>query len=934
MKKITFTLLANLFTLILFAQKFTVTGVVVDSDGKPLESAACVLLNSSDSSLINFSRSNTEGVFKLKNIPVGTAYTLRVTYVGYEPFLQDIPKDFKAETLDAGAIRMVSLSKMLDAAVVTGQRNAVTFKNDTTEFDAAAFRVQPNATGEDLLKKLPGVEVDKDGNVKAQGEQVKQILVNGKKFFSNDPKIATQNIPAGAIKKVQVFDKKSDQAEFSGVDDGQRDKTINFELKDEYSKGTFGNITAGAGTDERYTLKGGINKFSKGQQLSVLGLGNNINKQGFSFEDYSSYTGMSQRMAGGGAVRVEISGDNSSVPLDFGRNSGFTTTWAGGVNFNKQLSPKTEINTNYFYNNSDKNFDKTTDRQNFLPNRTYNTNSRSNSNSLNDNHRLNLVLDHKLDSFNTLKLTSSFSITTNKSTSESQTSTSNADKLLENFGNRLNFTEGSGMNLNNSLLWRHRFQKKGRTLTANFNYNQGQSKQNNDLNAVNDFYDTDTGTSNLIRRDSTVQTDDRVNDRNTYGTSLTYTEPIAKRTFLEFTYSYRKTNNDADRKVDTIRNGEHYFNSTLSNVFNNDFIYHRGGINLRYTKKEINFSTGVQYQESLLRGLNVTKNTETKPNPFRNFLPTARFSYEFTSSQRIGLDYDTDVREPSIDQLQPISDNSDPLNIYQGNPALNPEYNHRLRLRYNNFNQANMHSFFSNINFNYTLDKIVNEQVVTRNFVRITRPVNVKDAFSTNGFVGYNFPINPKLRFSFNDNTSFNRGISLVNQAENITKRLTSTNNVRLDYRLLDSFDFSIGARVSYNNTAYSLQKSLNRTYFTHEYEASFNITLPWNLRLVSDFNYQFYTGQDFGANQSIPIWNAAISKLLFKNKKGELKLAVLDILNKNTGFTRTTDANYIQDEFTASLRRYAMLSFTYAINPLMGGGGRGGPRMMMRMGN
>ena len=934
MKKITFTLLANLFTLILFAQKFTVTGVVVDSDGKPLESAACVLLNSSDSSLINFSRSNTEGVFKLKNIPVGTAYTLRVTYVGYEPFLQDIPKDFKAETLDAGAIRMVSLSKMLDAAVVTGQRNAVTFKNDTTEFDAAAFRVQPNATGEDLLKKLPGVEVDKDGNVKAQGEQVKQILVNGKKFFSNDPKIATQNIPAGAIKKVQVFDKKSDQAEFSGVDDGQRDKTINFELKDEYSKGTFGNITAGAGTDERYTLKGGINKFSKGQQLSVLGLGNNINKQGFSFEDYSSYTGMSQRMAGGGAVRVEISGDNSSVPLDFGRNSGFTTTWAGGVNFNKQLSPKTEINTNYFYNNSDKNFDKTTDRQNFLPNRTYNTNSRSNSNSLNDNHRLNLVLDHKLDSFNTLKLTSSFSITTNKSTSESQTSTSNADKLLENFGNRLNFTEGSGMNLNNSLLWRHRFQKKGRTLTANFNYNQGQSKQNNDLNAVNNFYDTDTGTSNLIRRDSTVQTDDRVNDRNTYGTSLTYTEPIAKRTFLEFTYSYRKTNNDADRKVDTIRNGEHYFNSTLSNVFNNDFIYHRGGINLRYTKKEINFSTGVQYQESLLRGLNVTKNTETKPNPFRNFLPTARFSYEFTSSQRIGLDYDTDVREPSIDQLQPISDNSDPLNIYQGNPALNPEYNHRLRLRYNNFNQANMHSFFSNINFNYTLDKIVNEQVVTRNFVRITRPVNVKDAFSTNGFVGYNFPINPKLRFSFNDNTSFNRGISLVNQAENITKRLTSTNNVRLDYRLRDSFDFSIGARVSYNNTAYSLQKSLNRTYFTHEYEASFNITLPWNLRLVSDFNYQFYTGQNFGANQSIPIWNAAISKLLFKNKKGELKLAVLDILNKNTGFTRTTDANYIQDEFTASLRRYAMLSFTYAINPLMGGGGRGGQRMMMRMGN
>ena len=937
MKKTTFTLLFNLLAIAAFSQKFSVTGVVVDSTGKPLESAACVLLNSADSSLVNFSRSNTEGVFKLRNIPVGTAYTLRVTFVGYEPYLQDIPKDFKGETLDAAAIRMVPVAKLLDAAVVTGQRAPITFNNDTTEFDATAFRVQPNATGEDLLKKLPGVEVDKDGNVKAQGEQVKQVLVNGKKFFSNDPKIATQNLPAGAIKKVQVFDKKSDQAEFSGVDDGQRDKTINFELKEEYSKGTFGNITAGAGSDERYTIKGGLNKFSKVQQLSVLGLGNNINKQGFSFEDYSSYTGMSQRMAGGGGGRVtiEVGGDNA-VPLDFGRNAGFTTTWAGGVNFNRQLTSKTEINANYFYNSSDKILDKITNRQNFLPNRTYSTNSLSNSKTLNDNHRLNLTIDHKLDSFNTLKLTLGGSFTENRATTYSETKTLNANELLENFGQRKSYTEGGGMNLTNSLLWRHRFHKKGRTMTANFTYNQSESESNGDLDALNEFYTTFGGTSTLTRRDSTIQTDDRLNERNNYGTNITYTEPIAKRTFLELTYSYRKTNSDADRTVDTIRNGEHFFNSTLSNVFNNDFIYHRAGVSVRYSKKELNFSTGIQYQQSQLYGLNVTKNTETKPKPFKNILPTARFSYDFTSSQRINLDYDTDVREPSIDQLQPITDNSDPLNIYQGNPALKPEYNHRVRMRYNKFNQANMHNFFGNVTFNYTLDKIVNEQVVSPNFVRITRPVNVKDAVGSNGFFGYGFPINNKWRFNFNNNSSYNRSISLVNEAENITKRFTAGNNLRLDYRLRDSFDFSIGARVSYNNTAYSLQSSLNRTYYTHEYEASFNLTLPWDLRLISDFNYQFYTGQNVGANQSIPIWNASVSKLLFKNKKGELKLAVLDILNRNTGFTRTSDANYIQDEFTTSLRRYVLLSFTYAINPLMGGGrgGRGGQRMMMRMEN
>ncbi len=934
MKKITFTLFLLSIALVTYAQKFSVTGVVVDSAGKALESAACVMLNPSDSSLVNFSRSNTEGVFRLKNIPYGKAYTLRVTFVGYETYLQDIPADFKGETLDAGGIRMVAQSKLLNAAVITAQRNPVTFKNDTTEFDAAAFRVQPNATGEDLLKKLPGVEVDKDGNIKAQGETVKQVLVNGKKFFSNDPKIATQNLPAGAIKKVQIFDKKSDQAEFSGVDDGQREKTINYELKEEYSKGTFGNITAGGGSDERYTLKGGLNKFSKTQQISVLGLGNNINKQGFSFEDYASYTGMSQRMAGGGNVRIDVNSDNSAVPLDFGRNAGFTTTWAGGVNFNRQLSPKTEINANYFYNNSDKIIDKTTNRQNFLPNRTYSTNTDSRSNTINDNHRLNLIVDHKIDSFNTVKLTLGASFTTNKANSNNLTSTLNAANLLENYGKRKTYTEGTGNNLTNSLLFRHRFRKRGRTMTANFTYNQSESISNSDLDAINEFYTTTGTTSTLSRRDSTLQKDDRKNDRNNYGTNVTYTEPLSKRTFLELTYSYRKTNNDAEREVDTIRNGERYFNSTLSNVFNNDFIYHRGGVNIRYTKKEVNMSAGLQYQESTLVGLNVTKKTETRPNPFKNFLPTARFSYDFTTSQRINLDYDTDVREPSIDQLQPISDNSDPLNIYQGNPALKPEYTHRIRTRYNNFNQANMHNFYGSASLNYTTDKIVNEQVVSANFVRITRPVNVKDALSSTGYFGYGFPISTKWRFNFNNNSSYNRGVSLVNQTENITKRLTAGNNIRVDYRLRDSFDFSLGARVSYNNTSYSLQSALNRKFYTHEYEASFNITLPWNLRLLSDFNYQFFTGNDVGANQSIPIWNASLSKLLFKNKKGELKLAVLDILNKNTGFTRTTDANYVQDELTNSLRRYVMLSFTYAINPLMGNsrGGRsgGGPRMMI----
>jgi Outer membrane protein beta-barrel family/Carboxypeptidase regulatory-like domain len=936
MKKTLLIFLASVLSLALSAQKYSITGIVIDSGGKPMEGSAVVLLNSADSSMVGFSRSKADGTILIRNVPTGTAYTLRATFVGYDTYLQDIPKDFKGDKMDVGGIRMTPLSKMLDAATITGVRAPITFKGDTTEFNAASFKTQPNASAEDLLKKLPGVEVDKDGNVKAQGESVTKVYVNGKKFFSNDPKIATQNLPAGAVEKVQVYDKKSDQAEFSGVDDGEREKVINFQLKDSHSQGTFGNVTVGAGENERFNGKGALNRFSRNEQFSVLGMGNNINKQGFSMEDYMSYTGAAQKMAGGGRVTMEVNGNDNAVPLDFGRNPGFNTTWAGGANYNKTFSPKTELNGSYFYNQSDKILDKETNRQNFLPNRTYTTNSISNSKTLNDNHRISLTLDQKIDSFNSLRFINTTSFTENNALTNSKTKTLNALNLLENAGKRINKTDGTGMNLQNSLLWRHRFAKKGRTMTTNFQYNLGNNKRNGNLDAVNEYYNTLGGISSLLRSDATIQTDNRTTERSNYGVTVNFVEPLAKRTYLEFNYSYNRVNNDTERDVDTLRNGEKTRNTALSNVFNNDFTYHRGGIGLRYAKKEINISGGVNYQYSILQGLNVTKGIETKPNPFKNLLPTFRFRYEFAQAHSMSFDYDANVREPSIDQLQPIVDNSDPLNISIGNPDLKPEYSNRIRMRYNKFNMSNMNSFFANASLNYTQNKIVYEQTVSPNFVRITRPVNVKDGLNAMLFGQYSLPLNKQWRISIGDNSSYNRNISLVNSTENMTKTLNTTGNLRLDYRLRDSFDFGINARLGYSNTQYSLQSNLNRSYLTHNYEATFNWTLPYNFHIGSEFDYLFYTGQNFGANQSIPIWSASMSKFLLKNKRGEIKLSVFDILNRSTGFSRTADANYIQDEITRSLGRYVMLSFTYAINPMFGSqggrGGRGGQMMRVMM--
>ena len=475
-------------------------------------------------------------------------------------------------------------------------------------------------------------------------------------------------------------------------------------------------------------------------------------------------------------------------------------------------------------------------------------------------------------------------------------------------------------------------------MTTNFQYNLSDNKRDGELDAVNEFYRPNGTTSSLLRRDATIQTDNRLTERSNYGVTATFVEPLSRRTYLEFNYSYNRVNNDTEREVDTLRNGEKTRNTALSNIFNNDFTYNRGGIGLRYAKKEINMSGGINYQHSLLRGQNVTKNEAIKPNPFKNFLPNLRFRYEFAQAHSASFDYDANVREPSIDQLQPIVDNSDPLNISVGNPELKPEYSNRIRMRYNKFNMASMSSFFANATINYTQNKIVYNQTIADNFVRTSKPVNVKDATNASLFGQYSMPLNKQWRFSLGTNSSYNKYISLVNSAENLTKTLTTGGNLRLDYRLKDSFEFNLNARLSNNNTKYSLQSNLNRTFLTHDYELGFNWTLPHNFRIGSDFNYQIYSGQGFGQNQTIPIWSASMSKYLLKNKRGEIKLSVFDILNKNTGFSRTADANYIQDEITRSLGRYAMLSFTYAINPMFGGmggrGGRGGAPMMRVMMN
>ncbi|GAB2785247.1 TonB-dependent receptor [Rhabdobacter roseus] len=890
-----------------------------------------MLLSGRDSSLVSFGRSQANGRFEFKNVS-NEGYLLQVTFVGLQPYRQRI--EVLAEpTLELGTLSLVPFPKDLQEVVVRGERAPVQIRQDTIEYNADSFKVQPNAVVEDLLKRLPGVEVERDGTVRAQGQQVQRVTVDGKEFFGRDPKIATRNLPADAIDKVQVLDRKSDQAQFTGIDDGQREKTINLTLKEEKKNMTFGNLTGGGGPNHRYALRGNLNRFSKTKQLSFLGMGNNVNQQGFSTDDYLNFTGAAQRMMSGqGGVRIQINGDgDNEIPLNLGgRTNGYLTNWAGGVNFNNQLTPKTEVNGSYFYNQLGQNVDQRINRQTFLPGRTFGSTQQNAQHTGNATHRMNLVLDQKIDSANSIRWTNRFDYRQTTARVRGESRAFGADGQLENEGLRTTSSQGDGLRLNSDLLFRHRFRKKGRTLSSNLSLGLDQSDRQGTLHALNRFFGNNSSTP--TRADTLRQENEQTNDRQNYGLTLAYTEPLGQRKYLELNYAWQKALNEVDRRVyDLLDEGRtRRLNAPLSNQFRNDFTYQRGGFNLRTTQTTYNASVGLSVQQSSLKGVLVQQDTNIERS-FVNALPNARFQYNFTNTRNLNLTYDTDVREPSIQQLSPVVDNTDPLNVYVGNPALRPEYNHRLRLQFFDFNQLKFSNLFGFVSFTYTANRLTDSQQIDADLVRTFRPVNVRNDYSLMGDVAKGFRIRPlNTRVNLSTNLLYNRSITPVNGQDNQTRRLVSRNTLRLEYRYKESFDLTASARLTYNQTAYSLNTTLNQRFTNQNYDLEANWRLGKVLTLSSTFDYAIYHFPDSDFSQQVPLWNASVARTMLKNKRGELKLSAVDLLNRNVVVNRVAQANFVQDEQIRSLQRYFLLSFTYSLG-IKRGPQPGGIRIMQQ---
>lgn len=906
-------------------QPVALKGNIYDTATKRgLAYATISIVNAKDSTLVTFTRADSTGKFSFKSLDKGT-YLLSASYVGYIPIWKNIEVKTGQE-LDLGRLIMTDLLHGGDVTV-TARRAPVTINNDTIEFNTENFKTQPNAVVEDLLKKLPGVTVDNDGTVRVNGQRVNRVLVNGKEFFTGDPKIATQNLDADAVDKVQVFDKKSDRAEFTGIDDGNSEKAINLKLKKDRNKSTFGRIAAGAGGDDgRYDAQTNVNRFNGDQQLSLLAMGNNTNRQGFTLNDIMNFTGdLARGMRNGGGVNISIGGgpsDNGLPVTGLGQNQqGVATTYAGGVNYNDVWNKKSNVNTSGMFSDIDLLTDRVTNRQNLLPGNNFDYKSNSNSARKVQQQRWNGAFDHKFDTMISLKITPQVSAQQNSTNSYSSYSSTNANGQKINDGFSDSKTRSEALNLSANALYRQRLKKKGRTLSGNFSVNYNDSKQTGDLYTRNTFY-----AAGVALRDSiTNQKNSRNAVTRNFGAMVTYTEPIGRRSLLEITSFYNTNSGQSDRKTfdfDGASGKYDRYNTILSNDFNSSYNYGGGTLNFRSNMNKLALTIGSSFQAATLRSTNNTSGNVIEQK-FSDVLPSMNIQYRMASTKTLSLNLTTSTNQPSTAQLQPIADVSDPLNTYTGNPNLKRSYVQSLNLNFFSTNIYTQRNLFAFISATKTDNAIVNSDVIQPNGARLSMPVNADGQYFLFGNISMGFPVKKiKSRIDIGIGTNYQRNIAFLNGKRNDISNTGIGPSLNYSFNKDGLLDITASARLNISKATYSLQPMLNTNFLQQTYNIEMNNYLPLGLVMNNNFNYVVNSGRADGFNTKVPYWNASLAKGFMKNKRGELKLTVYDMLNKNVGINRTANQNYIEDTRYNVLQRYFLVSFTYRLNKAASAGG------------
>ncbi|MBO7278629.1 MAG: outer membrane beta-barrel protein [Bacteroidales bacterium] len=886
---------------------------------------------------MNFSLTDDAGKVILKNLFPGE-HILKAELMGYLPVRRVIK--VTPEPMDLGKIEMSPDAQLLEQAVVTAVGNPIVVKKDTIEFNSSAVKLSDNDMLEDQLKKLPGFDVSSDGSITYNGETINKIYIDGKTFFLDDPQLATKNLPAKIIEKVRVVEKKSEQAEFTGIDDGESETVLDLSVKKGMMQGWFGNLSAGGGydlnvgdKDPRFQGGGLVARFTDNSQISIIANGNNTNNRGF--RDIGGDMMRSMRASGPG-------GFGGGGMMNF-NNGGITTSWMGGLNATGYfLEDKAmEVAGNYLYNGTERDVEQKSTKTTFQPDGSNMMSvNEGQSYTLNEGHRAGGEIDWKINDNASILFRPQGNLSYG-SFQESSTFDSRND-VRGRLNDGTSVSKGDNFNYSTSgrLLYRQRLGKTGRTLSLNTNYSLSGSELDG-LNQSTTNYYTDDVLTSTERIDQQYRQQE---DAYSIAARLAYTEPLGGNFFLEASYRYnysvnnsKKTsyNKDADGKYSQL-------DTDYSTQFRNEFVNQRMQLNLMKQEEKYTAQIGVNLQPA------TTTSRETffdgKPDSVTvykvlNFAPSARFDYNFADNTFLRLRYNGRTSQPSITQLQPVRDNSNPLSIVLGNPNLLPEFSHNLRADFRHTNLKSYASFNANINLSYTMDDIVNANWYDENGVQYSAPVN-SDTPSLSGraFVMFNAPI-AKSNFSIMSftNASLTRSISYsgmgsADKVEDIFHLLQAgkTTNMNLRERLQliyrnDFLETRLGGSVGFENAWYTIKEQERPSTWSNSVDADVNITLPMGWEIGTDFRYNFYYGYEAGYGDPQAIWNAEISKLLF-NDKGTLAIRMYDILNQSKGLRRTMTDNYVQDVQNNTLGQYFMISFTYRFGTFNGnnGGHRG----------
>jgi hypothetical protein len=884
----------------------TLKGKLVDSLLKQsIKDAAVSLLDAEDSTLEIAGLSKTDGLFEVLNISFGK-YLVRITFLGYEPVYKQITFSKTSAEYNMGTVYLKQ--DFADLGNVTVTQSPITIKKDTIEYNASSFKTKPNAVVEDLIKKFPGMDVDKNGTIKAQGETVQRVLVDGKRFFGDDPKMATKNLPPDIVDKIQVFDDLSDQSKFTGFDDGNRVKTINITTKKDKRKGYFGKAVAGVGSDGTYDENFNIQKMNGDQQVSVMGQANDINKQNFTVQDFLG--GGNGGGRGGGGARGGGGG---------GGGTGITSTLAGGLNYRNSLGKTGDITGSYFYNSQRTASDQTSFTENILrpDSSTYNDRANS-SNRNNENNRINLNIENRIDSSNSFIFRPNISFQHTSPFSASRTLTTadpNGKFINQSVSNSSGINSGYNINGTN-LQFRHRFAKKGRTLSLDVNVSANTNNGEGYTYAVNTFAVPAAKTDTLNQH--------YISSSNSFSVSptLSYTEPIGKNQMLEMNYNFSHSHSNSSNDTYAMNNttkGYTTFDSLFSNSYHYNNTSNRATLNYRIQNVKYNFSMGTGLQFTNQSSVNTTKHISVANN-FVNFTPTVNFQYIFAKSKNLRINYTGRTGQPTISQLQPLTTTSDSINFQTGNPNLKPQFTHSLRLLYQSFDPLTQHVFLVTINASAVANDIQSSIIQNKNGGKTTTYVNLGGTYNVGGYINYGFPLrNPKSNLNFTTNINYSQAQTLVNTANNFTRNTSLSQTIKWTTNLKNNFDMNFAATTTYYIARNSLQPTANANYYSQAIstEATYYSNTGWII--AGDFDYTYSGNHSEGYNTSVPLFNPSIAKLFLKDNAGEMRLSVFDLFNQNQSVTRTVTGNTIQDLRSNVLKRYVMLTFTYNLRRFAG---------------